>query len=175
MTRDGQWIVFAAYDPKKAGIWKIHPDGTGEMPLIRGATVANPDVSPDGRYAAYRDLTDPSFVAIKVLEVDSGSPVPFEIHVSVVKETPARVGRVRWMPDGKSLVFLGQNEAGVNGIYIQDFVPGKDTTNTRRPFGAFDPENSAESFGISPDGQFITISTWEQSFNLMVTDGLLDK
>jgi Tol biopolymer transport system component len=175
MTRDAQWIVFAAYNPQKAGIWKIHPDGTGETALIRSATVANADVSPDGKYAAYRDVTDTSFVAIKVLEVDSGALVPFEIHVSVVKETPARVGRVRWMPDSRALVFLGQNEAGVNGIYIQDFMPGKDTANTRRPFGPFDPENSAESFGISPDGQLITISTWEQSFNLMVTDGLINK
>jgi hypothetical protein len=32
----------------------------------------------------------------------------------------------------------------------------------------FDQENSAESFGISPDGKFITIAAWEQFFSIMV-------
>ena len=76
------------------------------------------------------------------------------------------------MPDGKSLVFLGQDERGVHGLYVQNFVPGQDTMKTRRPIGPFDPENSAESFGISPDGQFITIATWEQFFSIMVTEDL---
>jgi len=87
-------------------------------------------------------------------------------------ETRALLGRVRWMHDGKSLVFLGQDKRGVHGLYVQDFVTGKDTTSTRRPFGPFDPENSAESFGISPDGQFITVATWEQFFSIMVTEDL---
>jgi hypothetical protein len=78
------------------------------------------------------------------------------------------------MPDIKTVVFVGQNAAGVNGLFVQDFVPGQDTSTSRRPLSAvFDPENSAESFGISPDGQFITIATWEQFFSIMVTEDLL--
>ena len=111
-------------------------------------------------------------MTIKVVEIESGAPVPFEIRHAAKKETAAIIGRVRWMPDGKSLVFLGQDERGVNGIYIQDFVPGQDTSNTRRPLGPFDADNPAESFGISPDGQFLTIATWEQFFSIMVTEDL---
>jgi serine/threonine protein kinase len=172
MTRDGRWIVYASYNLQRAGLWKIHSDGNGDTPLIRSATVGNAEVSPDGKYAAYREYSHPSLVAVKVVEIESGAEVPFEIPVAMIKETTARLGRVRWMPDGKALAFLGQNQAGVNGVYIQDFVPGKDTTNTRRQLVGFDPENSAESFGISPDGQFITIAAWEQFFSIMVTEDL---
>jgi serine/threonine protein kinase len=172
MTRDGRWIVYGSAHPEKGGIWKIHPDGTVATRLVQGGTVGNAEVSPDGRYAAYVENVRSALVSIKVVEVESGAPVSFKIQVEALKETIVILGRVRWMPDGKSLVFLGQNQAGVNGVYIQDFVPGKDTTNTRRPLVGFDPENSAESFGISPDGRSITIAAWEQFFSIMVTEGL---
>jgi Tol biopolymer transport system component len=88
-----------------------------------------------------------------------------------VKETIAILGRGRWMPDGKSLVFLGQNESGVHGLYVQDFIPGQNTTKTRQ-LGPFDPGSFVESFGISPDGQHITIATWKQFFSILVTEDL---
>src|SRR5207249_12198 len=135
MTRDRRWIVYSSASPGKAGLWKIHPDGAGATPLIQAPTLGNAEVSPDGRYIAYIDNRRGSFVVIKVIEVESGAQVPFEIRVEAIKEAIAILGRVRWMPDGKSLVFLGQNESGVHGLYIQDFVPGQDTTNTRRPLG----------------------------------------
>jgi Tol biopolymer transport system component/class 3 adenylate cyclase len=180
MTRDGSWIVYGSAHPQKAGIWKIHPDGTGATRLIESRTVGNAEVSPDGRCAAYVDNVHSAIVSIKVVEVESGTPV-FEIPVEVLKETVVILGRVRWMPDGKTLVFLGQDARGVNGVYVQDFVPGQDTTKTRRALGPFDrenlfdTENSAESFGISPDGQFITIATWEQLFSIMKTEDLLPR
>jgi len=90
----------------------------------------------------------------------------------MIRETTVFIGRIRWMPDGKSLVFVGQNQNGVNGLFIQDFVPGQDTSASRRQLVGFDPENSVESFGISPDGKFITIAMWEQFFSIMMTDAL---
>jgi WD40 repeat protein len=171
MTRDG-WIVYGSTHPKSAGIAKIRPDGSGGKLLVQSATLGNGEVSPDGRYAAYLDNKRVTVPTIKVVEVESGAAVPFEIQVPVVRETTVFLGRTRWMPDGKSLVFVGQNAAGVNGLFAQDFVPGQDTSASRRPLAGFDPENAAESFGISPDGQFITIATWEQFFSIMVTEDL---
>jgi eukaryotic-like serine/threonine-protein kinase len=174
MTPDSRWIVYASYNLNKAGIWKIHPDGTGDTPLVGSKTVGNAEVSPDGKYAAYREYSEPSASLVKIVEIESGAEVPFEIRVNTVKETVIRLGRVRWLPNGRELAFVGQDDSGANGIYVQDFVPGKDTSNTRRPLSPspFDPENSAESFGISPDGRFMTIATWEQSFNIMATQDL---
>jgi Tol biopolymer transport system component len=173
MTRDGSWIVYASYNPQRAGIWKVHSDGSGDTRLIRSATVGNAEVSPAGRYAAYRDYSHPAFVAIKVVEIESGAKVSFEVQVPVYGESTARIGRVRWMPDGKALVYLGQSEAGVFFLFRQDFIPGQDTSASRRPLTRFDPKDSVESFGISPDGQFITVATWEQSFSIMKTKDLL--
>ncbi|HOK45993.1 MAG TPA: hypothetical protein PLK67_08685, partial [Bryobacteraceae bacterium] len=68
------------------------------------------------------------------------------------------------------IAFIGRHERGVHGIYVQDFVPGKDTPATRRPLGGFDPERTTESFGISPDGSRLTIASWEQLFSLMLAE-----
>jgi serine/threonine protein kinase len=172
MTRDGRWIVYSSAHQKSSGIWKIKPDGSDATLLVAGAMVGNAEVSPDGRYAVYADSRRMSLVSVKVVEIESGAIVPFEIQVPAPRETSVLVGRTRWMPDGKAIVFLGQNAAGVNGLFIQDFVPDQDTSASRRPLAGFDPENSAESFGISPDGQSVTIATWEQFFSIMVTEDL---
>jgi TolB protein len=172
ITRDGRWIVYGSTHPQTAGIWKIHLDGTGAAPLIQSPTSGNAELSPDGKLVAVRDNNESALSTIKVVELDSGKLLKFEIRILEIKKTGAILGRVRWMPDGKSLVFVGQNDYGINGIYVQDFVPGKDTSDTLRLLVPVDPENSAESFGISPDGQFITIACWEQFFSIMVTDGL---
>jgi Tol biopolymer transport system component len=76
------------------------------------------------------------------------------------------------MPDGRAIAFVGQDENGVNGVFVQDFVPGRDTSDTRRRLGGFDPDNSTESFAISPDGRFLTIAAWEQLFNIVIADNV---
>jgi Tol biopolymer transport system component len=171
MTRDGRWIVYSSAHPKSSGIWKIKPDGSDATLLMDGALVGNPEVSPDGKYAAYADSKSMSLVSVKVVDIETGASV-FETQIPVYRETSVLIGRTRWMPDGKTVVFLGQDAAGVNGLFEQDFVPGQDTSASRRPLAGFDPENSAESFGIARDGQFITIAMWEQFFSIMVTEDL---
>jgi Tol biopolymer transport system component len=173
MTPDCGWVVYSSTNPHKGGIWKIHRDGTGATLLVKSLNAGNAEVSPDGRYVAYVDDSWGLHPSIKVVELDSGAVAAPEIPIKVVKETVAILGRCRWMmPEGKALVFLGQNPDGVNGLYIQDFAPGVDTSSTRRPLAGFDPDNSVESFGISPDGQFITIASWEQFYSIMTTQDL---
>jgi serine/threonine protein kinase len=116
MTPDGRWIVYTSTHPEKAGLWKVHPDGSGGTRLCDSPRAGNAELSPDGRYAAYVDQKRTPLAMIRVLEIESGAPVQFEISVPVIKETAAVLGRVRWMPDGKSLVYLGQDARGVNGV-----------------------------------------------------------
>jgi hypothetical protein len=67
-------------------------------------------------------------------------------------------------------VFVGQDEKGNYGLYVQDFVPGQDTSKSRRSLVGFEPGVSTESFGISPDGSRITVAIWEQVSSLMVAE-----
>jgi Tol biopolymer transport system component len=76
------------------------------------------------------------------------------------------------MPDGKAIAFVGQDEDGGSGIYLQDFVPGQDTAATRRKLGRFSPDIAAESFGVAPDGSRLVVAGWVQLFSLMEGEGL---
>jgi WD40 repeat protein len=96
------------------------------------------------------------FSASTMLVADSTSISPFEIRLSTklpnTTSSQTGFGRSRWMPDGKKIAFVGFDDAGLTGVFVQDFVPGQDTTATRRKLAGFDPDYITESFAISPDG-----------------------
>ena len=110
----------------------------------------------DGKYVAYawyKQSAVGSRAYIRVADIETGTPIPFEVK--------AEHGRCRWMPDGKSLAYIDLNERGDLGIFVQDFIPGKDTFATRRAIAGFDPDKQTETFGISPDGNSITLTEME--------------
>jgi Tol biopolymer transport system component len=168
-TADGQWIVYNQSFPEKAGLWKVHPDGSGNTRFVTGTTVI-PDVSPDGRYVAYRSTLQLDRYDVRVARISNGVVT----HLASVEVLPQSIatslGRPRWMPDGKAVAFVGQDEKGAYGVYIQDFIPETDTSATRRPLAGFDSGIATESFGISPDGTHVTMAGWEQIFSLMVAE-----
>ncbi len=171
-TPDGAWIVYASGNPEKLGLWKVRADGTSASRLVSGSAIF-PEVSPDGKYAAYMTNFLPDSVAIRVARVADGSPANFEIHIPIRNvSTSGSLGRLRWMPDGGAIAFLGQNERGVNGVFVQRFAPGRDTSATRRQIGGFDEESSTESFGISPDGRRLTVAGWDQVFSLVLAENV---
>lgn len=157
MTRDGRWIIYASANPDKKGIWKIHPDGSAATRLVTGDDVI-PEVSPDGRYAVYIGAANSP---LQVVRIDDGAVVAFSIRNAF---------RPRWMLDGRTIAFVGPDEKGEPGVFAQDFVPGQDTTRTRRALAGFDPEAPTESFGISPDGSRITLGSQESRYSLMLAE-----
>jgi Tol biopolymer transport system component len=170
-TRDGQWIVYSSGNPQKAGLWRIRPDGTGAAQLVKGR-VSLPDTSPDGRHVVYRVFSGKYPAILRVVRVEDGRAEPFEIAVDARRRTTVTLGRARWMPDGKAIAFVGQDEEGGFGIYVQDFEPGQDTAATRRKLGRFSPDIAAESFGLAPDGTRLVVAGWVQLFSLMEGEGL---
>ena len=172
-TPDGQWVVYNSFNPKAPGIWKVRADGTQATRLVPGRT-AVPEVSPDGQYVAYIGEARTARSAIRVARVSDGKDTGFVVPIRATHRTGAILGRMRWMPDGKAIAFLGQDNDGVNGVFVQDFVPGQDTTATLRPLGGFDRERATESFGISHDGKRLTVAGWEQLFSLFSIEGVPD-
>jgi eukaryotic-like serine/threonine-protein kinase len=161
-TPDGNWIVYSSGNPAKNGVWKIRQDGSQATRLVAGPTLV-PDTSPDGEYCLYVPNVPGKPYHLKVIRTADGAAVRFEILSDVFP-------RSRWMPDGKAIAFIGQDEKGVRGVYTQDFAPGQDTSQTRRPLGGFDPESTAESFGISPEGTRMAIASREQLSSLMMAE-----
>jgi len=104
--------------------------------------------------------------------LQDGRAEPFEIEIEARRRTTVTLGRARWMPDGRSIAFVGQDEAGASGVFVQDFAPGRNTNASRRKLAGFEPEVAAESFGISPDAKHLALAGWVQLFSLMEGDGL---
>lgn len=168
-TPDGRWVVYNSGNPAKGGVWKIRLDGSEATRLVAGTTFL-PEVSPDGQHVLYLVGARTEVTSIRVVRLSDGRPVPFEIHAELRKRNIGTVGRARWMPDGKAIAFLGQDEQGVNGVYVQEFAPGRDTSRTRRPLGGFDADVATETFGLSLDGSRLVIAGWDQVFALMLAD-----
>jgi dipeptidyl aminopeptidase/acylaminoacyl peptidase len=171
MTADGQWIVYS-HRAQESGIWKIHPDGTGATPILR-CNCFNPEVSPDGRYALYLTSPRPDLTEIHVLRISDGSVTPFVIPCQLHRRTGITIGRARWIasePRGipKAIAFIGQDERGVTGVYIQAFDSGRDNTNTRRQLFLLNPRVPFETFGISPDGQSSVLSVIDDTSVIML-------
>ncbi|MCI0446568.1 serine/threonine-protein kinase [bacterium] len=165
-TIDKRWIFYNSYNPEKRGIWKIHPDGSGAVKIFSGLTEL-PEVSADGNYVAFifyeHTLTDP-YHYLKVADTSTGAIV---FQVKIKQTGYALTGRCRWMPDGKSIAYIDMNEAGTLGVFLQDFVPGKETFNTRRAIAGFDPNRNSETFAISSNGASIILSEIENLSSLV--------
>jgi Tol biopolymer transport system component len=172
-TPDGEWIVYGSGNPDKLGVWKVRPDGSDATQLVSGPMFV-PEVSPDGRYALYGGAKSPGRgTIIRVVEIESGREVPFEIDITVPSSAPVLTyARGRWMPDGRSILFVGADESGRSGLYVQEFVPGRDTSSTRRAVAGFDAELVTESFGISPSGDRLVVSLRDDSNRLVVVEGV---
>jgi Tol biopolymer transport system component len=171
-TSDGAYIVYASGNPARSGVWRIRSDGTQDSQIAKGDYFI-PEVSPDGRYVAYA-VTEPTHNRAKLLvsEVATGrevfsTEVPFLGYQSVVQP-----GRSRWMPDGRTLVFVAPQDNGRGVLFAQDFRPGQDTTPSRRLLVEAPTDTDIESFGISSDGKRITVGRIEQSRSLKLAEGV---
>ena len=172
-TADGKYIIYWSANPEKQGVWRARTDGTEQTRLLEGV-LAQPEVSPDGRWATYLDPTGlaQGVSTIRVVEVETGEVVPFAIEVEYERGLNLVFGRMRWLPDGSGIVFVGEDEDGLSGLYAQDFEPGKDTRASRRAIAGFSREWETESFDMSPDGRHVMISAQSEIHSLMLADNV---
>ncbi|MCP4248332.1 MAG: hypothetical protein GY778_14895, partial [bacterium] len=169
-TPDGNWIVYWSSNLEKIGVWKIRRDGSDATRLVPGPC-ASTEVSPEGSFVSFLDIQPGNLrTVIRVVELESGSMIPFEIEVAHHPGARLVWGRHRWLPDGRSIAFVGADENGLTGVFVQDFRPGEDTTASRRKLAGFSTDYATESFGFSPDGSRLTLSGIEEVRSLMLAD-----
>jgi Tol biopolymer transport system component/DNA-binding winged helix-turn-helix (wHTH) protein len=176
MTADQQWLVYSSAHPRKGGIWKIRPDGTDAIQLVRGVG-NNPEVSPDGVFALYITNPRPDLAEIHFVRIADGTEVPGSIECWRRKRSDTALGRARWVPPANrgaapAIAFIGQDENGATGVYLQDFVPSRDTSATRKPLRPFDPVAPIETMGVSPDGRTLVVSVADGTSSIMMASNV---
>jgi len=121
--------------------------------------------------------TQPGWAEINVARVSDGSDMAFRIPCRVRKQNNMTIGRVRWIrrtrpgaPD--ALAFIGQDENGSTGVFIQKFVPGSDTANSRTQLRPFDFRAPVETLGVSPDGKAFVICIADDTTSVMLAKGV---
>jgi len=157
LTPDGtlHYMIFeSAFDVHTA---KIDP-GTGrplappEAARSQSAGIRmGPDWSPDGKRLAYKSFAGPADRArghaqISVLDLTTGQ----ETRVATSLASPNPYMGVRWSPDGRSVLIIGNGSASERGIY-QVGIPGGET----RPLVAFPPQKVCLQAAWSGDGQSV--------------------
>ena len=81
-------------------------------------------------------------------------------------------GRSRWLPDGRTLVFYGDDDSGRAALFQQPIVPGRDTRGERRRVAVSDAQRVIESFGVSPvDGRIVVSAGWADS-DILLAEGI---
>ena len=166
----GEWVYYGSYGSEKSGIWRMRLDGSGAMRVIAG-TLRDPSPSPDGNYVGLIDASDTDHFRIRVARIADGAFVSFSLDTSLNPATGTQGARIRWMPDGRSLIFGGSGISG-NGVYVQAFDPDRDTTATRKQVATLDSALAIETFAVSPDGRRLVLSATEQPSDLVLVEGL---
>jgi Tol biopolymer transport system component len=171
-TVDG-WIVYNSGNPAHRGIRKVRLDGTQDQ-AVPGTVGDWPSVSPDGQYVT--------------IVVHGQSASHIEVHrlsdgglVATLPLLAPLAGRSYWTPDGKTILFGDSPSADMGfptvrgNVYAQEFVPGKDTSATRRPVLEGLKQGGVETFAVSPDGTRLVYSVIEMSSSLMQAEGIEGK
>ena len=141
------------------------------MRLAEGSLLL-PEVSPDARHAMFSKFMI-LHSTIQVVEIETGQLVPFEMMMTAIEGHPnVTVGRGRWRPDGQAIYFVGQDDQGRTGVFVQDFVPGEDTSPSRRKIAGFSPDYEIDSLGLSPDGRSLIISRRYDQRSVKLADGV---
>jgi Tol biopolymer transport system component len=157
-TGDG-WVIYNSYHPQKSGVWRVRVDGSEAAQIVRGVTEI-PEVSPDGRWVSYHLISPRS--ELRVTRIADGETFKIADVRGRIGQAAPGVGRSRWTPSGDALAWTDIDQSDTWGVLTQKFVPGRDTSATRRPLAGFGGEH-VESFSFSPDGSRLIVSVLDQT------------
>ncbi|HEX6086850.1 MAG TPA: protein kinase [Thermoanaerobaculia bacterium] len=160
LAASADWIYYDSTNPKHDGLWRIRRDGTGAELIVAGETV-HPVVSADGQYVVYQLPGESS--QIRVVRVADREVFTLADGLSGVNAL-----RAQWIGTSHTVAFRSLDASGHVALFAQEFRPGADTTNTRRPLIVAE----AETFAISPDGTKAILSLIDEASGLMMAEGV---
>jgi len=169
MSLDGAWIVYASANPAHAGIWKIRPDGSDAAQILKGSYQI-PELAAKTNWIAAVETGRAAAATrlVRVIRLEDG----VEVGEIDVPGRAGNMGRSRWMPDGRTLVSWGEDEAHERVLYRQPIVPGRDTKSERLVVASGDELRKIETFGISPvDGRIVVSAGWGDT-DVMLAEGI---
>jgi Tol biopolymer transport system component/tRNA A-37 threonylcarbamoyl transferase component Bud32 len=142
-TPDGAWVVYSSASKGKFTLWKV-PAAGGTPVQVSARFSFGPEVSPDGRFIAFTDISDDVSQPIRfgIMPIEGGP-----LKASFVYP-PTSITQVHWRPDGKALSLI-THRGGKSNIFVQPLAggPGQEVTRFR--------SDSIGSFAWSPDGKEI--------------------
>jgi Tol biopolymer transport system component len=156
---DGKWLVTGGNDGGGAGLFKI-PVAGGEPVRLTSKVGRNPVWSPDGSLIAYAGPNVFTLEPLLAVRAD-GTPVKMpDIRTQRDGE------RLRFMPGGRSLIFMRSEEATPwQDFWLLDLA----TMKTRRLTRLTD-RATMRTFDVTPDGKQIVFDRLRQNSAVVLID-----
>jgi len=136
LSSDGKAVLFSEAGEGGGPKYAVYLRNTDGSPAVRLGEGTGSALSPDGKWAVARPNTAPAPLILLPTGVGEAKPLTQDSINHL---------RVRWLADGKRLVFTG-NEAG-HGLRL--YVQSIDEPKAR----AFSPEGVSATFVPSPNGE----------------------
>jgi Tol biopolymer transport system component len=168
-TPDGKHIIYSSTNPRRLGLWRVDLATGKEEPLVLGRAFL-PEVSPDGRFAAYMTGGAGERTVLKFIRLPTGEPLPLVIEAGTGLRPG--LGRSRWMPDGKGIAFTATDPSGALSILWASFDEGAKVPAQSGILLVPEPGHGIETFGISRDGQSLTAELMEPVSSLALAEGV---
>jgi len=138
LSADGKTLLLTEAGEGGGPKYAVYLRGADGSPAVRLGEGSGIGLSPDGKWVLSRPSTSPAQLVL--LPTGAGKPKPFT-HDSINHVS------ARWLPDGKHVVFLG-NEAGhAPRLYVQEVSDA-----TAHPIT---PDGIRSNAVVSPDGQWV--------------------
>jgi Tol biopolymer transport system component len=154
---DGKWIVTGGSDATGPGLFKIPLEGGSPVRLASG-TALNPVWSPEGNLIVYAGRNVRTFSPLLAVRPDGTSVKLPEIILRRLGE------RVRFLPDGKSLIYMGGLLASQD-FWLLDLASMKSRLLTRLQNGA-----TMRTFDVTGDGKQIVFDRLRENSQVVMID-----
>jgi serine/threonine protein kinase len=154
---DGKWIVAGGVNPSGAGLFKIPVDGGAPVRLYEGSS-SNPVWSPDGDLIVFTGANVSAVAPLLAVHPDGSK---FDLpRIEVRREGE----RVRFLPNGKALVFMQGLQAR------QDFWLLNLATGKTRTLAQLSNPAAMLSFDITADGKQIVFDRLKENSDIVLID-----